>query len=154
MNSDQHWLDIAEKTRGASLDPTTQIGVVLLSDDCDWYIATTNNFPYQIENTPDRWERPLKYQYVQHAERAAIYAAAKGGWSTRNATLYLVGMGPPCVPCTECTKAIIDAGITKVVGRAYKPVTEKWPESLKFSVALLEEAGVVFEDITDYTSIA
>ena len=37
----------------------------------------------------DRWERPEKYSWVEHAERNAIYAAAREGVRLAGATMYI-----------------------------------------------------------------
>ena len=44
-----------------------------------------------------------------HAERAALYTAAKYGIATNNATMYSV-----LKPCYECSKALIVAGISTI----------------------------------------
>jgi hypothetical protein len=42
-----------------------------------------NHFPKGVENTEERWQRPLKYQLVAHAETNAIFAAARKGIPTK-----------------------------------------------------------------------
>lgn len=51
-----------------------------------------------------------------HAETNAIIQAALHGVSTRGATCYVTHL-----PCIHCTKALINAGITRIVyGEAYR----------------------------------
>jgi len=51
-----------------------------------------------------------------HAETNAIIQAALHGVSTRGATCYVTHL-----PCINCTKALINAGITRIVyGKAYR----------------------------------
>ena len=51
-----------------------------------------------------------------HAETNAIIQAALHGVSTRDATCYVTHL-----PCVNCTKALINAGITRIVyGEAYR----------------------------------
>ena len=51
-----------------------------------------------------------------HAETNAIIQAALHGISTRDATCYVTHL-----PCINCTKALINAGITRIVfGAAYR----------------------------------
>jgi dCMP deaminase len=45
-----------------------------------------------------------------HAEENAIFFAARYGMHTAGATLHTT-----CMPCARCSRAIINAGITKVV---------------------------------------
>jgi dCMP deaminase len=147
MNWDDYLLDLAEAVRQKSKDPSSKIGAVLVKDHA--IISTGfNGFPIGVDETdPSRWQRPQKYQYVCHAERNAIALAARQGIATAGATLYMVGMGPPTMPCTECAKLIIQAGIKRVVGRAFKPLPESWVADLDFASGLLSEAGVEFCEV-------
>ena len=148
MNWDTYFLDIAEVVKRKSKDPSTQIGVVIARQSKEIITTGFNGFPRGIEEAIDsRWERPIKYEYVEHAERNAIYNAARIGVSVQGATLYMVGMGPPTAPCTECAKAIIQSGIVRVVGRPYREVPDRWTSNFDFAVALLAEAGIEFEEV-------
>lgn len=145
MTWDEYFLNIAEVVRQKSKDPSSKIGAVLVDSNRSIFSTGFNGFPIGIDETDSsRWERPIKYEYVCHAERNAIALAARKGSATGGATIYLVGMGPPTVPCTECTKMIIQAGIIKVVGKSFKPMPEAWEVDFLFSKKLLDESGVEF----------
>jgi dCMP deaminase len=145
---DQYFIDIANAVRTKSKDPSTTIGAVIVGQENQIVSTGFNGFPRFIDETDSsRWERPIKYAFVEHAERNSIYNAARTGVSLMGCTLYLVGMGPPSVPCTECAKAIIQAGIVRVCGKAYKPMPDAWSDDFAFSEALLAEAGVVYEEM-------
>ena len=45
-------------------------------------------------------------------------------------------------PCTDCARAIIQAGITEVVGAHYDPTHERWGKSFITAMEMLTEAGV------------
>lgn len=140
---DNYFLDIAEVVRKKSKDPSTKCGAVIVGRDKQIVSTGFNGFPRGIdEDDPSRWERPVKYQFVEHAERNAIYNAARTGVSLAGCTVYLVGLGPPTLPCVECAKAIIQSGIKRVCGRAYKTMPESWADDFRFSGALLREADV------------
>lgn len=144
---DEYFIDLANTVRTKSKDPSSKIGAVVVGVDKEVLSTGYNGFPRGIDELDDaRWTRPVKYEYVSHAEANAIFNAARIGVSLKGATLYLVGFGPPSYPCTECSKAIIQAGITRVVGHAYKPMQAGWEESCAFAGALLEEASVVFDE--------
>ena len=64
-----------------------------------------------------------------HAEENAIVQAAKNGISTMGCTIYSTHS-----PCTFCSKAIINAGIRRVVAAS------KYPDQL--GVRLMKEAGL------------
>jgi len=145
---DTYFCDIAEVVRQKSKDPSSKIGAVLVRDNV---VVSTgfNGFPRGIEEIADqtRWERPAKYQYVSHAEANAILNAGRNGIQTTGTTLYLVGFGPPTVPCVECTKTVIQAGVVRVVGRPYIPAREDWKDDLNFANELLKEAKVIFTEL-------
>ena len=120
-----------------SNDPHTQNGAVLLALTGEIVVAA-NTLP-EIEARAERLVRPLKYAYIEHAERNVIYAAAKQGVATDRATLYC-----PWFACADCARAIIQAGIKHVVGhitpRKYSP--ERWHESIRIADEMLVEAGI------------
>lgn len=142
-------INAAASVRFLSPDPSTQIGAVILAKHGDGFISACNTFPSGIAASPERLKRPAKYAYVEHAERNAIFTAARMGISLEGATLFLVGMGPPTHPCTECARAIIGAGIERVTGAAYKPLPEHWDSSCSIGGELLAEAGIVYEEWTE-----
>lgn len=81
----------------------------LLCYDCDGRGKILTN-----EVDPERWhKRPEKYQWVEHAERNAIYNAAREGITLKGSTAYL-NWEP--VPCSDCARALIQAGIVEIVG--------------------------------------
>ena len=145
MNWDEYFLAIAETVRHKSKD-TTKIGAVIVGPHHEIRSTGFNGFPRGIDEIqhPERWERPMKYKRVVHAEMNAILNAAYNGVSLAGCTLYLIGFGPPTVPCCECTKAIIQAGIRKIVGRSYMKTPPRWVEDLEISLEMLTEAGVEF----------
>ena len=156
MNWSEYFVNMADVVRQKSKDPSSKIGALIVGTDHEIISSGFNGFPRGIREVSldqsellDRWERPIKYQYVCHAERNAIYNAARVGHRLKGCSLYLVGFGPPCVPCTECTKAVIQSGITAVYGYAFKPAPDNWKDDLDFSLALLREAGVDFYEIDE-----
>ena len=121
-----------------STDPSTQNAAVIVSNGLV-VCAAANEFPAGVAESPDRWERPLKYSYVEHAERRAIFGAAKYGWRCMGTTMYV-----PWFACAECARGIIEAGVTEVVGHNC-PLHDSrpdWLDSVKLGRAMLLEAGV------------
>lgn len=149
MRDDDLWyLREANNVRATSPDPSSQIGVCIKTygRNLGGIVLATNKFP---EGVTPRLERPEKYTFIEHAERNAIYSAAKWGVQLQGGTLYMVGMGPPTYPCAECARAIVQAGIVRVVASGYKPLPEHWVESLENARVILEEGKVEFEEV-DY----
>lgn len=145
---DEYFINICEAVKLKSKDPSSKIGALIVGPENNIISTGYNGFPRGIDEIDkSRWERPVKYSYVEHAERNCIYNAARYGISLKGCTLYVVGFGPPTAPCIECAKAIIQSGIVRVVGRAYKEARPDWIDNLNFSVRLLEEANIEFKEM-------
>ena len=81
---------------------------------CEWK-EQVGSYP---ENTPqsDRQYQLVTRPEVLHAESNAISKLAKSTQSSNGATLYAT-----CSPCLDCSKLIIQCGITRVVyGEEYR----------------------------------
>jgi len=148
MKKEKYFLREALKyAKGFSTDPSTQLGAILV-DKSDVIVAYgANHFPRGVEERPERWERPIKYSYVEHAERNVIFHACRQGVKTTETTMYA-----PWYACSDCSRAIIQAGIKKVVG--LKPrASERWHDSVKIGVEMLKESGVECHYIDAYYGI-
>jgi deoxycytidylate deaminase len=122
-------------------DPSTHNGSVLVTTT-DYLLCGSNHFPGGVEKKADRLERPKKYAYMEHAERDVILEAARRGVITDGATLYV-----PWYACADCARAIIGAGISRVVGhkQMFLKTPERWRASISDGDAMLDEAGVIRE---------
>ncbi len=134
---DAYFLQIAEVVKLRSKDPNTQIGAVVVDEDNQIVATGYNGFPRGAQDVIERFERPMKYDYFEHAERNAIYAAARRGAALKGCRLYLSG---PHFSCLDCTRAIIQTGIKEV----FLPVPDLDNAVHKFdkSVELYRECGV------------
>ena len=132
-------LEIAYKEAKKSPDPSTQNGALLINDNGTILVAGHNRFPRGVEGTPKRWEKPLKYELIQHAERAAIFKASRKGIPTDGLIMVCCW-----ATCGQCAGAIIDAGIKLLVThkQAYDRSPEFWKKSIDPALEELEEAGV------------
>lgn len=140
MEWDEYFIKIAEVVKLKSKDIFTQIGAVIVGKDKEIVSTGYNSFPRGISDKEDeRQERPEKYFWFEHAERNAIYNAARIGASTKGCTIYISST----LPCADCTRGIINAGIERVVCKNV-PATDqkKWEESFERSKTMLIEAGV------------
>tara|TARA_Y100001938_G_C8089056_1_gene433927 strand:- start:1522 stop:2076 length:555 start_codon:yes stop_codon:yes gene_type:complete len=122
-----------------SEDPSTQLGAILVQPSKGIIGWGVNGLPPRISNKEERWERPQKYDYVEHAERNVIYKCAERGICSTGLIMYC-----PWFACTDCARAIIQSGISAVVGHKeiYKHANERWNESTKIGIQMLNEAGV------------
>jgi dCMP deaminase len=143
MNWDEYFINIAEQVKLKSKDKRTQIGVVVVGKDNEIVSTGYNSFARGInDNLDERQERPEKYYWFEHAERNSIYNAARIGVSTLGTTMYMTcGMS-----CSDCARAIINSGISKIVLRKGKGAKgNKWNESAERSMKMFEEAGVIVD---------
>lgn len=144
MNWNEYFRGIAHQVKLKSKDIRTQIGAVIVGSDNEIVSTGYNSFPRGINDSVDvRQVRPEKYYWFEHAERNAIYNAARIGVSTKDCTMYLT-----CgIPCADCCRGIINAGISKIVleGDGHGAVGTKWDESAKRSLQMFDEAGVIVE---------
>lgn len=129
---------IAQKSK----DPSTKVGCVIVGDDNAVLSMGFNGFPRGIgENDSRRWKRPEKYHWVEHAERNAIYNAARNGINLNGARAYL-NWEPK--PCADCTRALIQVGIKEIIGpdRAFSGKGAGKHYSINHADIMLKEAGV------------
>jgi dCMP deaminase len=72
-----------------SKDPSTQNGAILVAEGGTEPLAIgINEFPLNVEDKPERWDRPLKYEYIEHAEKNVIFDAAWRGVATEGLIMY------------------------------------------------------------------
>ncbi len=139
MNWHDYYLKVTETIKLKSKDRSVQIGAIIVGPDHEIRSTGYNGFPRGvIDNIDSRHRRPLKYSYTEHAERNAIFNAARCGIPTNGTTLYL-NTGYPCAPCA---RAIIQAGIIRIVMTTDKMDAGRWKESCEIGKEMLKEAGV------------
>jgi deoxycytidylate deaminase len=98
----------------------------------------------------ERWERPQKYDWVEHAERNAIYNAARMGIPLKGCSAFIT-----LAPCAACSRALIQSGIVEVYGPAFPNGEEYKDYGFDKSQIMLREGGinyVVMEDATEDTA--
>lgn len=138
MNEHKVYLKMAISASGYSPDLSTRNGAVLVTRD-GAILRSCNEGPPRIPLINGRGEPPLKYDYIEHAERRVIYQAAADGFQTRGARLYSLWYA-----CPDCARAIICSGIREVVGLLALDVLTppRWRDRVKLGKEMLAEAGV------------
>ncbi|MBW2736841.1 MAG: dCMP deaminase family protein [Deltaproteobacteria bacterium] len=134
---DDNFLAISHVVAKRSKDTSTQLGAVIVGPDHEIRSTGYNCFPRGIDDDVEaRYERPEKYKWIEHAERNAIYNAARMGTPLKGCTVFV-----PWIPCTDCARAIIQVGMVEVVVEDIQ-VPDRWREDFHRSLTMLEEAGV------------
>jgi dCMP deaminase len=132
---------ICQEEASMSLDRETKIGCVVLSPEREIRTRGHNTLPLGIKPDPvERLRRPDKYTWTEHAERNAIYAAARFGIPLEGCTMYV-----DLMPCIDCARGIIQSGIREVVVskdrmQAYSNLSYR--EQHVVAASMLKEAGV------------
>ena len=141
MEWTEYFLNIAEQVKQKSKDQSTQIGAVIVGEDKEVLSTGYNSFPRGLDDSlQERQERPEKYFWMEHAERNAIYNAARIGVSLKNSTIYLTSG----LPCMDCARGIVNSGVKIVYCKQVCTTKnkDKWEESQQKSLELLGECGV------------
>lgn len=101
-----HWIEVAKVTARLSKDPTTRVGAVVVTPDNRQCSVGYNGFARGIEETDEKWARPIKYERVIHAEMNALLNCP---FETIGCRLYLT-----LQPCHRCLSHVLNSGITEV----------------------------------------
>ena len=133
-------MKVAFMIAAMSPDPSTQNSAYLVHPDKARTLVqqsiAVNEFPKGVAVTNERWLRPKKYTFVEHAERNSLYNAARDGIATQGLTMVTIWH-----PCADCARAIIQCGITTVVRYAL-PIGPTWAVSCTDGDQMFAEAGV------------
>lgn len=128
-----------------SPDPSTQNSALLVNNNSEIQAVDINRFPKGVYYTKERWQRPLKYKFIEHAERNVCFRAAQHGIRTSNLTMIC-----PWAPCTDCARCIIQCGLKQLVThqQAHDRSPEFWQAEIKIALEMMNEAGipVIFYD--------
>lgn len=136
--TDPEGLREAAKIAGRSSDLNTRNGAVIVRGQTACGIGA-NQFVQRLRMTEERCQYPLKNYFVAHAERCAIYDAAKVGHHTTNAVMFCLWAA-----CPLCAQAIIECGISTVVTSAElnRQTPRRWAVEVHRGLSMLDEAGV------------
>ena len=171
MDWDEFFIELCKTVSKKSKDKSTKIGCVIVGPDNEVRSIGYNGFPRGVidktsedkiqiddliipqqtisENNKkilSRFERPLKYKWTEHAERNAIYNAARAGIKLKNCTIYIYGLPP----CTDCSRAIIQSGIKTIIYQcSNKEIPERWSEDISISKEMLNEACITIKEINN-----
>lgn len=140
LNWDEYFMGIALLSAERSKDPNTSVGACIVSQDNKILSVGYNGMPRGCSDDEYPWERDAdaelenKYLFVCHAELNAILNYT--GTNMAQAKIYTT-----LFPCNECTKALIQAGISEVIY-----LSDKYSESSSTIAAkrMMKSAGVTY----------
>ena len=135
----EYFMGVAMLSAQRSKDPNSQVGCCIVSDKHKILSMGYNGFPNGISDDEFPWDRngdqlDTKYLYVCHSELNAILNTNS---DLKNSTLYVT-----MFPCNECTKAIIQKGVKRIVY-----LEDKYPDSPSTiaSKRMLNKVGIIVE---------
>lgn len=144
---DQLYITMCYLVGMRSLDASTHVGSIIVDSDNVLVSTGYNSLPRGIEVDPE--ERRIsrqddeKYFWIEHAERNAIYNAARRGTVLKGCKLYV-----PWISCSDCCRAIIQSGIQEVIihknGQDFydEHTNGKWNAAYERTKTMFREAGV------------
>jgi dCMP deaminase len=135
----KRFIDLADHIASWSNDPHRKVGAVIINDNNVVLSVGYNGFPRKCkDNIKERYEKPLKFNWMIHSEQNAILNAAYNGIKTKDTIMYINWF-----PCAICAGQIINAGIKKIVcSEAPDFNHKKYGEEFKISIEKLQEANV------------
>lgn len=120
----------------ASPNRIRQVGAVLVTQD-GTQIAACNTFPPGVRDLEQRHAGDGRFIWMEHAERHAIFEAARRGVVTAGGHLTTTFF-----PCIDCARAIVDSGIACLDTPPPAFDDPVWGASFEQSQVILQEGGV------------
>ena len=143
----KRFLELAKHISSWSKDKT-KVGAVIVDPETKQVIGMGyNGFPRGVDDTEERInDRETKLHFICHAELNAILNSNR---SVRGCEIYVYPTLMVPNSCPECSKAIVQSGIKKVLGYKRKTIEKRWADLEKFSSDILYEGGVVSDNSTE-----
>ncbi|WP_210527158.1 deoxycytidylate deaminase [Rubellimicrobium arenae] len=137
---DKRFLGLCDHIAGWSEERGRRVGAVIVGDGNVILSTGYNGLPRGISgDIEDRHNRVTgeKYFWFEHAERNAIYNAARTGVPLAGSAIY-----SNLFPCADCMRAIIQSGISTLITYE-RPANEvNFAASMEVSIRLIREAGL------------
>ena len=147
---ENYFMRMAYLVASKSKDTSMKCGCVIIGDGNSVLTTGYNGFPRMCnDKIESRYERPEKYAFTEHAERNAIYNAARNGIKLLNSAAYITGF-----PCVDCARALVQSGINTVCipTKDTDPFFlesrwDDWAESFSYSRTIMNEGNILIREI-------
>jgi dCMP deaminase len=139
---DEYFMGVALLSAKRSKDPSTQVGACIVNEKNKIVGAGYNGLPIGCDDDEFPWHKSgdfleTKYPFICHAELNAILNNI--GMDLKGCKIYTA-----LFPCNECTKAIIQSGISEVI---YLSDKYHGNDIFKASKIMLDKAGVKYRKV-------
>jgi dCMP deaminase len=130
-------MNLAKAAARESPNRVRQVGAVIMFADDSAPLAACNTWPSGVAAHDWRHEGDGRFVWMEHAERNAIFTAARDGRKLQGARIVSTFF-----PCIDCARAIVQSGFCELV--TYEPPLDDpvWGPSFPRSRAILEEGQV------------
>jgi dCMP deaminase len=130
-------MDLARAAAMQSPNRIRKVGASIELADGGGIISACNTFPEGVADHDWRHDGDGRFVWMEHAERNAIYAAARSGRRLAGA-----GLASTLFPCIDCARAIVQTGIRMLT--TFEPPLDDpvWGAAFPRSRIILEEGGV------------
>lgn len=140
----QYFIDQLHRTQEMSEDANTKVAAMIIDTEDKVVVSVGYNcLPRGVKHISERSQRPMKYDYVSHAEVSCLTNALRLNVAVKGLTM-LVSLG--C--CPSCTCALINSGIKEVVTPPLDYNQTSCGDKYQHSEVMMKEAGVewVFDE--------
>ncbi|MEO7393700.1 MAG: dCMP deaminase family protein [Chitinophagaceae bacterium] len=139
---DEYFMGVALLSAKRSKDPNTQVGACIVNEKNKIVGAGYNGLPIGCNDDDFPWDKQgeflnTKYPYICHAELNAILNNI--GIDLQGCKIYSA-----LFPCNECSKAIIQSGISEVI---YLSDKYEGNDIFKASKIMLDAAKVKYRKV-------
>lgn len=137
---DRRFFDICNLIASWSEERGRKVGAVIVGPANEIRSTGYNGLPRGIRSDVEHRHQKSegeKYLWFEHAERNAIYNAARSGTSVEGCTLY-----SSLFPCADCVRAIIQSGISHLKTYSAPESDATFARSFEVSAEMLQEANV------------
>lgn len=136
----QRFFDLCHHISTWTEDRDFQVGAVIVGPAMEIRSTGYNGLPRGVSDQHEnRFDRASgeKFFWFEHAERNAIYNAARMGVALEGCSIYVNRY-----PCADCARAIIQSGLKQVYCPAIPDFDGALDHSFSVSEVLLREAGL------------
>jgi len=110
MTWDEYYINMLEVVSLKSKD-TTKTSAIIVGPNNEIRSTGYNGAPRGFNDyDKSKFQKPEKYYWTEHAERNAIYNAARVGTSVDNCCIFVSHF-----PCIDCARGIVNSGIIRVI---------------------------------------
>jgi dCMP deaminase len=128
-------MDQARAVAGQSPNRVRQVGAAIHAQGRT--LLACNTFPQGVADRPERHEGDGRFVWMEHAERNAIFQAARAGVALEGAMI-----ATSFFPCIDCARAIVQSGFSSVITPPPAYEDPVWGQAFYRSKVILEEGGV------------